>query len=605
MLDITPLKSILSGLVTMKANTAMGFILLGVSLQLSLSDTADQQGRRIAQGCALVVLTLAVLTLAEYLFNWNLGIDQLLFTEPSSAVGTSQPGRMAPNTVLNFLLAGSALLLLDVETRRSRRPAQFLTLAAGLVSLLAFVGYAYSVESLYGIASYTEMPLHTVMAFIVLCAGVLCARPDHGVMTVVTSDSTGGIFARRLLVVAFVIPVILGWLRLKGQQAGLYDTEFGVSLMAVSIIIIFSVLTWWTGRSLEQPDAERKQAEERLQESQERLNLALKSSGVGAWSWDVITNSMTWDPYTHPLFGLKPGAFGGRYEDFLNIIHPDDRERVTREVANSLELDAEYKTEYRVVWPEGTIRFLASGGRTSRDKDGRAVRMTGVCWDVTERKRAEEALRAQADLLHLAPAAILMINIDITERKRAQERLKEFAAQMERTNRELQEFAYVASHDLQEPLRKIQAFGNRLADKYANVLPDEARDYVGRMRNAARRMQDLIDDLLTLSRVTTTALPFSSVDLTAVAQRVAADLQAQIERTNGRVEIADLPTIDANRVQMRQLLQNLISNALKFHREDEPPVVKVYSKADAGENDLCVLVVEDNGIKQPGGEERS
>lgn len=130
-----------------------------------------------------------------------------------------------------------------------------------------------------------------------------------------------------------------------------------------------------------------------LRETQEHLNLALKSSGVGTWSWDVPNNKVVWDDYIHPLFGLKPNTFPGKYEDFLSLVHPDERERAAREVAESVEKDASYDTEFRVVWPDGSIRVLGSRGKLYRDEDGKAVRLTGVCWDMTARKRAEEQIR--------------------------------------------------------------------------------------------------------------------------------------------------------------------------------------------------------------------
>jgi signal transduction histidine kinase len=177
-------------------------------------------------------------------------------------------------------------------------------------------------------------------------------------------------------------------------------------------------------------------------------------------------------------------------------------------------------------------------------------------------------------------------------------------AQLERSNRDLRDFALVASHDLQEPLRKIQAFGDRLEARYADVLDERGRDYLERMQRAARRMQDLINGLLMLSRVTTWAQPFEQVDLAAVAREVILDLELQIERTGGTVMIGRLPTIDADATQMRQLVQNLVGNALKFHREDVAPAVEIYGQVMAENERLandasggyCRIIVDDNGI---------
>jgi PAS domain S-box-containing protein len=179
------------------------------------------------------------------------------------------------------------------------------------------------------------------------------------------------------------------------------------------------------------------------------------------------------------------------------------------------------------------------------------------------------------------------------EHKGAEEALERQARELARSNAELEQFAYVASHDLQEPLRKIQAFGDRLKTHYEDALDELGGDYLERVQNAARRMQALINDLLTFSRVTTRAQPFVPVNLTEVAREVVSDLEARIERTSGRVEVSELPAIDADPTQKRQLFQNLIDNALKFHRPGAAPVVKVHGKLLDGH---CQIIVEDNGI---------
>jgi light-regulated signal transduction histidine kinase (bacteriophytochrome) len=195
---------------------------------------------------------------------------------------------------------------------------------------------------------------------------------------------------------------------------------------------------------------------------------------------------------------------------------------------------------------------------------------------------------------------------NITNLKHAEQALKNYAAKLERSNRELQDFAYVASHDLQEPLRKIKAFGDRLKARCTGALDERGLDYLDRMQSAAQRMQNLINALLAYSRVTTQAQPFVPVDLAQVTQEVLLDLEMRVEQTGGRVETGDLPTLEADPIQMRQLLQNLIGNALKFHRQDETPVVKVYARSPDNQirepfgathdDEMCQIVVQDNGI---------
>ena len=191
------------------------------------------------------------------------------------------------------------------------------------------------------------------------------------------------------------------------------------------------------------------------------------------------------------------------------------------------------------------------------------------------------------------------------ELKRSHAELSDYAAKLEQSNKELQDFASVASHDLQEPLRKVQAFSDRLRTKCAGALDEQGRDYLDRVQNAARRMQTLINDLLTYARVTTKAQPFVPIDLTEATREVVADLEGRIEQVDGKVEVGELPTVDVDPLQVRQLMQNLIGNALKYHRPEVPPVVKISYKLLAQEDptppavplgERCQILVEDNGI---------
>ena len=196
------------------------------------------------------------------------------------------------------------------------------------------------------------------------------------------------------------------------------------------------------------------------------------------------------------------------------------------------------------------------------------------------------------------PIGLRTFLLDITQRKRAETTLLEQADKLSRSNAELEQFAYVASHDLQEPLRKIQAFGDRLKTKYEAGLGPEGLDYLTRMQNAAARMQILIQDLLSLSRVTSNSKPFTSVDLGDVIRTVVSDLEMRINDANGSVDIGTLPVIFGDRGQMAQLFQNLIGNGLKFRKPGESPVVKIESQAQALTSGApgWQITVQDNGI---------
>jgi signal transduction histidine kinase len=190
---------------------------------------------------------------------------------------------------------------------------------------------------------------------------------------------------------------------------------------------------------------------------------------------------------------------------------------------------------------------------------------------------------------------------DITDVENHAQTMQNYTQKLEHSNRELADFAYVASHDLQEPLRKIEAFGERLVNKYASLLPEDGRMFVDRMQNAAGRMRKLINDLLSYSRVTTDAKPFQTASLSRIASEVASDLQIRIEETNATLQIGELPEIECDPLQMRQLLQNLIGNALKFRKADVAPVITISGQvssigAGLGSARQLELTIADNGI---------
>jgi signal transduction histidine kinase len=203
-----------------------------------------------------------------------------------------------------------------------------------------------------------------------------------------------------------------------------------------------------------------------------------------------------------------------------------------------------------------------------------------------------------------AEEANIVLQVEVNVRKKTEAALQQRAQELARSNKELEQFAYVASHDLQEPLRKVKAFGDRLMTKYGEALDDRGRDYISRMQDAAERMQMLIGSLLTFSRVGTSGEPFAKVDLDKVARDIVSDLEVPIRETGARVTAVDLPIIDADPLQMRQLLQNLIGNALKYRRKGVPPLIEVSAKIlphEAPDRDgipagSCRISVKDNGI---------
>ena len=350
----------------------------------------------------------------------------------------------------------------------------------------------------------------------------------------------------------------------------------GIITVSCAFAALLGVFLWITLKRtamipLEREIAERKKAEIALGRSYEYFKTVVDSineaiSVIDTRTFRIITaNRFMLDEY-----GLQEAEIVGktcheiRYGRTTPCL-PHDR---SCPLVASLATGEPHTVEQMHTGHDGARKYSDVSVSPIRNEAGEIVRVVHVCRDITDRKHAEESA---------------------AEHGRA----------LAKSNMELQQFAYIASHDLQEPLRKVIAFGDRLRDRCGNSLDVQGTDYLARMLNAASRMQVLINDLLTLSRVTSKAQPFVAIDLEQVVREVVSDLEIKIEQTGGEVVLGKLPMIDADPLQMRQLFQNLIGHALKFKKPDTPPHVEIFDATDYGkvtEQEFVELVCTDNGI---------
>jgi len=529
--DIERLKSGLPGLVAMNPITAVMFILGCVSLELIGLNESDPWIRRIGKVCAFIVALVGLLKLGGYLLGWDLPIDQWLFQEK---LGAALPirNRIAPNTAINFFLLGLALIFLDVETRRGHRPAQFLTLMAAVLSLLAGMGYAYGVQSFYGVASFIPMSLITALNFIVLCTGILCTRPDRGLMTVITSHGAGGMMVRRLFPAVIAIPLLLGWARLMGQWTGLYSTEFGTSLLVGFTIVIFGVLVWNSANVLNREEDDRKQAEMALRKSEEKYRTLFDSIDVG-----VCTIEMLFDgngkPVDYRFLEVNPS-----FEKQTGI--QNARGRRMREIA-PLHEEHWFEIYGKIALTGEPARFENQAAQLHRWYDVYAFR-------IGEPQKRQVAIHFK----------------DITERKQAEEEMRKLNTQLEAANKELEAFSYSVSHDLRAPLRHVDGFSQILLEDYAEKLDDEGQRYLHQVRDASQRMAQLIDDLLNLSRITRAELRREAVDLSGIVENVAELLKKEQQDRTVEFVIQKGVRTEGDAHLVRVLLDNLLGNAWKY-----------------------------------------
>lgn len=437
--DISLLKSGFPGMTsTMKANTALCFLLAGVSLRLLQYQRLTRLHYRIAQGTAGLVIVIGLLTLSEYLFGWHLGIDELLFQDVvSSAI--PYPGRMGVNTALNFVLMGVALLLLGQNTERNTWLAQICSSVAGLISLLALFGYIFEVNIFAQlILITTTQALNTILTFFILYGGILLLRPKEGLMQEVTSPLVGGVMLRWLLPWATIFPVVMNWFSLQGLKLGWYNAEFGYALRSAILVLTFSILIWGTARFLNQIDFNRQQTQAELKKLNETLeNLVTeqteavrKSQARFAGILEIANDAIISVDRTQRITLFNQGAekiFGYKTEEVLgqplSLLLPEQlrnaHQQHIQQFAQSSSGIARRMGARGEIWgrrQDGT-QFPAEAS-ISRLEIGDETVFTVILRDISDRKQAEEELlqttTLQKAILDSANYSIISTAVDGT-----------------------------------------------------------------------------------------------------------------------------------------------------------------------------------------------
>ncbi|MBZ5516257.1 MAG: PAS domain S-box protein [Acidobacteriia bacterium] len=318
----------------------------------------------------------------------------------------------------------------------------------------------------------------------------------------------------------------------------------------------------------------RKQAEEMLRKSEASLEEAQRMAHLGNWEWDVVSDRAWWSDEMCRIFGLNPGSSTHTLESSMNCMHSEDRALVENALKEALEGGKPYNIDYRIIRPDGSERVVHGQGEILFAEGHKPVRMVGTVQDITERKQAEEEIRR--------------LNAELEQR--VIERTTELAA----ANRELEAFAYSVSHDLRAPLRAIDGFGQVLLEDYREKLDAEGQGYLRRVRAASQRMAQLIDDMLSLSRITRQEMLREPVDLSALARSIASRLQAQQPERNLELMIADDAVVEGDRRLLEVMLENLLSNAWKFTRKQPHARIEFGKECTEGDG-KAVYFVRDNG----------
>ncbi|HTP79096.1 MAG TPA: ATP-binding protein [Bacteroidota bacterium] len=507
---------------------------------------------------------LVVLIGVVSLLNKTPGLEEFLRISSSPVPTPASAGTMSSASAITVTLLGTALLLM-CGTERWINAGQLIALMALVVVLLPGLGYVYGAGDLLQTRFYSMIGVLTVLSLAFLSAGILFVRPGLGIMKTLSGDEPGSVALRRVLPVVVIGPVFLGWLRLTGERSGYYDASFGVAIMTLSNILLVAGALYFSARStnksraiLEQSNFELKLAEDKFRTT---LDHMLEGCQIIGYDWRYLYLNAAAEKHNR-----RPNAelLGKKYMDMWPGIEATEVWTVIR---RCMEERLPHRMENEFTFPNGSKGWFALK-------------------------------------LEPVPEGIFILSEDITKEKQLSEELKkhheqlenlvvERTSQLEAAIKELEAFSYSVSHDLRAPLRHIDGFVELFHSKESSGLSPAGRRYLDIISEAARKMGNLIDDLLSFSRMGRVEMMKSRVDMNALVRDAIAELKAQI---NGRVvhwNVGDLSSVTGDASMIRQVWANLLSNALKYSSKKDESIIEVGSRV---EHEEFIFYVKDNGV---------
>lgn len=541
---------------TMKINTALIFVITAIILLIGRkTDRASKMAHAILAG---FILLIGALTLAEYGGFHFIQIDNLIVTDTSTG---EYPGRMSPATALCSVLLGIGLLSYRSREKIIRYIGLYALKIVIFISLIAAIAFVLYIPAVSRASFWQTMAIHTSVLFIAIAIIILLKSPDSTFNHMITGKLAGSILFRKLLPFIVLFPVVSCYVLLVAINKNMIAYDFGLVVYAVIFIPLSIIYISFIASGLNKTNLERKQLETDLRISNQ----------------DLVQ-------FKHAL-------------DQISIVAITDHKGVIKYVNDTFCQISKYSRQELI----GNTHAIVNSGYHEKDFFRRMWKTiaSGEIWVDEIKNRAKDGTYYW---MHTAIMPFknetgkiveyLAIRQDITERKEAELLKSKYVEKLEYKNRELEQFAYVTSHDLQEPLRTITSFADLIAKKNRENLDETGKKSLGFILDASSRMSQLIKGLLDYCQLDRDIV-LESVDCQELVEDILTDLSKVIEESGAQITFEKLPSIAGYKMQLRLLFQNLISNAIKFRKEDVTPRINISARYN---NRYWKFSVRDNGI---------
>lgn len=553
---INELLTVIPDATSMKFNTSFLFFLSAIAVCYK---TEEHTTKYLHNTIILVIVTLASYTALQYAINFSFNLDNLIVKDTISQI---TPGRMSLGTAICFTLLGLGLLNLNINTKRSIIIGQSLFLIIAIIAYISITSFIILLQSRYETIVLNTMAIHTSVLFLLMAIAASLKNYNIGFIRYFNVRYIGSKILKRVLPVIILLPIVLGSIIIWLYNLEIIDISFGIVLYCVSVSILGVTYITSIAAGLNLSDEKRKHLEEHL--SAKNRELEEFKTGIDKVAIVSITD--------------KNGTIKYVNDAFCEISEYSREELIGK---NHTIVDSDYHDE-----------AFFNDIKTTVNK--------GLVWldDIKNKSKSNKDYWVNTAIIPTIDrngeiSEYLNIKIDITKRKEAEKLLEsKYVQQLEKNNRELEQFAYVASHDLQEPLRTVKSFSDLLHNEYYDKLDDTAKTSLDFIKESTHRMQMLIKGLLDYSKLGK-EYDLEVVDLNQLVNNSLADLNQKIKETSAKITTTALPIIDGYTLPLQLLFQNIISNALKFTKPNVPPEIHICS---FDKDEFWEIQISDNGI---------